>query len=79
MAYIRFAIGRANYFTVMFQSGLDKSKYPALAESGREAFAIILELSTELEKTSEVGLQRATAAWALVHGLAILEAVGAPR
>jgi AcrR family transcriptional regulator len=77
MAYIRFAIGHADYFTVMFQSGLDKSKYPMLAKSGQEAFAIILELSTELEKTPEAGLQRATAAWALVHGLATLEAEGA--
>ena len=76
MAYIRFAIGHPDYFTVMFQAGLDKSYYPELAQTAREAFAIILELSTQLEKTPELGLQRASAAWGLVHGLATLEAEG---
>jgi AcrR family transcriptional regulator len=76
MAYLHFAIHHSDYFTVMFQSGLEKSKYPELEQSAQAAFGIILDLSMQFEKTPELGLQRAIAAWGLVHGLATLEAEG---
>lgn len=76
MAYLRFAIQRPDYFAVIFQSGLEKTKYPELEQSAREAFGTILDLSMQRERTAELGLQRAVAAWGLVHGLATLEAEG---
>jgi AcrR family transcriptional regulator len=76
MAYLHFAIHHSDYFTVMFQSGLEKPKYPTLERSAQESFGIIRDLSMQLEKTPEAGLQRAIAAWGLVHGLATLEAEG---
>ena len=76
MAYLRFAVGHADYFAVIFQAGLDKGKYPELERSAREAFATILDLSMQFEKTPKRGLERAVGAWALVHGLATLELEG---
>ena len=76
MAYLHFAIHHSDYFTVMFQAGLEKVKYPELEQSGQAAFAIILGLSRQFEKTPELGLERAIAALGLVHGLATLEAEG---
>lgn len=76
MAYLRFAIRHSDYFAVIFQAGLEKSKYPELERSAREAFAAILDLSMQYEKTPELGLERAVGAWALVHGLATLELEG---
>jgi AcrR family transcriptional regulator len=76
MAYLRFAVQHADYFTVIFQSGLEKAKYPRLEQSAREAFGTILDLSMRYERTPELGLQRAITAWGLVHGLATLEAEG---
>jgi len=76
MAYLRFAVRHPDYFAVIFQAGLDKTKYPELERSAREAFATILDLSIRYENTPELGLERAVAAWALVHGLATLELEG---
>lgn len=76
MAYLRFAIRHSDYFAVIFQASLEKSKYPELERSAREAFATILDLSMRYEKTPELGLERAVGAWALVHGLATLELEG---
>lgn len=76
MAYLRFAVRHPDYFAVIFQAGLDKTKYPELERSAREAFATILDLSMRYENTPELGLERAVVAWALVHGLATLELEG---
>lgn len=76
MAYLRFAVHHSDYFAVIFQTGLEKAKYPELERSAREAFAAILDLSIEYEKTPKLGLERAVGAWALVHGLATLELDG---
>jgi AcrR family transcriptional regulator len=73
MAYLRFAVHHSDYFAVIFQAGLEKAKYPELEHSARQAFATILDLSTQYERTLELGLERAVVAWALVHGLATLE------
>ena len=76
MAYLRFSKYHSDYFTVIFNAGLDKSKYPAFARSAREAFGTIFELSARFESTPELAVQRACAAWALVHGLATLSLDG---
>ena len=77
MAYLRFSRVHADYFAVIFQAGLDKRKYPYVERSAHEAFAVILELAQQLERTPERAQQRALGAWALVHGLASLAAEGA--
>lgn len=76
MAYLRFAIEHSDYFTLIFQSGLEKTKYPELEQSARAAFWTILDLSMQHESTPELGLEHAVAAWGLVHGLATLELEG---
>jgi AcrR family transcriptional regulator len=77
MAYLRFASLHADYFAVVFNAGLDKSKYPELKHAAGKAFGVILGLSKLAEKNADFALQRAISAWALVHGLATLAADGA--
>jgi AcrR family transcriptional regulator len=77
MAYLRFSSVHADYFAVIFNAGLDKSKYPEVERAAGEAFGVIYGLSEEAEKTRELAAQRAVSAWALAHGLATLTADGA--
>jgi AcrR family transcriptional regulator len=77
MAYLRFSSVHAAYFAVIFNAGLDKSKYPDVARAAWRAYGVILELSQQVEKTPELAAQRAVSAWALVHGFATLTADGA--
>jgi AcrR family transcriptional regulator len=77
MAYLRFSSLHSDYFAVIFNAGLDKTKYPELRHAAEEAFGVILELSQLLEKTPESAAERALSAWSLVHGLATLSADGA--
>lgn len=77
MAYIRFARAHPAYFAVMFNSGIDKSKYPDTKQSAMRAFSVILKLSGEYEASAALASERAIASWALVHGLATLSAEGA--
>jgi AcrR family transcriptional regulator len=77
MAYLRFSSVHSDYFAVIFNAGLDKSKYPEVERAAGEAFGVIYGLSEEAEKTQELAAQRAVSAWALAHGLATLTADGA--
>ena len=77
MAYLRFARNHADYFNVMFQSGLDRSKYPEIERSARTGFGVIVGLAQQYERTPELAELRAVSAWALVHGLAGLDQDGA--
>jgi AcrR family transcriptional regulator len=77
MAYLRFARNHADYFSVMFQSGLDQSKYPEIERSAKAGFGVIVSLAQQYERTSELAGLRAVSAWALVHGLAGLDQDGA--
>src|SRR5579862_4307692 len=77
MAYLRFSSVHADYFAVIFNAGLDKSKYPDVRRAAGRAYGVILELSQQAEKTPELAAQRAVSAWALVHGFATLTADGA--
>ena len=72
MAYLRFASTHSDYFSVIFNSGIDKSKYPEVQRSAREAFGVILGLAQKLERTPKLAQERAISAWAFVHGLATL-------
>ena len=77
MEYLRFAKENAEYFAVIFKSGLDKANYPEVERKGREAFGVILGLAKDIERTPELATGRAVSCWALVHGLAVLSADGA--
>jgi len=77
MAYLRFSSVHADYFAVIFNAGLDKSKYPDVERAAGRAYEVILELSQQAEATPELASQRAVSAWALVHGFATLSADGA--
>jgi AcrR family transcriptional regulator len=77
MAYLRFARNHADYFTVMFQSGLDRSKYPEIERSVKAGLGVILDLAKQYERTPALAEVRAVSAWALVHGLAMLDHDGA--
>jgi hypothetical protein len=77
MAYLRFSSLHADYFAVIFNAGLDKSKYPEVALAAGRAYRVILELSRKLEKTEKLASHRAVSAWALVHGFAALSGDGA--
>src|SRR5215469_15390931 len=77
MAYLRFSSVHSDYFAVIFNAGLDKSKCPEVRRGVEEAFRVILELSQQAEQTPELAAQRAVSAWALAHGFATLTADGA--
>jgi AcrR family transcriptional regulator len=77
MAYLHFARNHADYFSVMFQSGLDRSKYPEIERSVKAGLGVILDLAKQYERTRELAEVRAVSAWALVHGLAGLDHDGA--
>jgi AcrR family transcriptional regulator len=77
MAYLRFSVNHADYFSLIFNSGIDKSKYLEVQRSAHDAFSIVLGLAQKLEPTMEAAYTRAVSAWGLVHGLATLNADGA--
>ncbi len=74
MAYLRFGSHHSDYFSVIFNSGIDKTRYPDVQSSAKEAFGVILGLAQKREPTAELAQQRAISAWAFVHGLATLRA-----
>ena len=77
MAYLSFSSTHPDYFAVIFNSGIDKSKYPDIRRSAMNSFGIILSLAQQFEPVPELARTRAVSAWALVHGLASLRADGA--
>ena len=50
MAYLRFSSAHADYFAVIFNAGLDKSRYPDVARAAGRAYGVILELSNRLRR-----------------------------
>ena len=77
MAYLRFASAHSDYFAVIFNSGIDKSKYPEVQRSAQSAFGVILGLAQHAEPDAKLAQALAVSAWALVHGLAALISDGA--
>jgi AcrR family transcriptional regulator len=54
MAYLRFSSAHADYFAVIFNAGLDKSKYPDVERAAGKAYGVLLELCQQSEKTPEL-------------------------
>ena len=77
LAYVRFAKRHAEYFSLMFGSEIDKSKYPELQKSAMKAFGVLGDLAQEASSDEIQAHERAVTCWALVHGLATLSAEGA--
>lgn len=77
LAYIDFARDHPDMFAVMFQSGIDKSRYPEVRESGIEAFQVALDLAAQIKPTAQAAEELATAIWTTAHGYATLTADGA--
>lgn len=75
IAYIHFAQQHSVYFQLMFNSFIDKSKFPSLLKANQNAIQV---LRNEVENRIKQGLMQGKAesltytAWALVHGIAML-------
>ena len=81
LGYIAFATAHPALFRLMFASSRPDFAAPDLHAAGRAAYAHLLENIAELTGTPEpsedpAALTDATAAWAIVHGLADLMQTG---
>ncbi len=76
LAYVAFALRRPEHFTVMFDVPFPNDRYSECAEAGRAAFGTLVRFIEECRRdgffADEDPLQRALAAWSLVHGIAKL-------
>ncbi|MEW6734318.1 MAG: TetR/AcrR family transcriptional regulator [Acidobacteriota bacterium] len=73
VAYVHFAIEKPAHFLVMFESGIDKKRYPGLLNQATQAFEILTSTVKEVIRGSgETDAETLTAAaWSLMHGLAV--------
>lgn len=76
-AYVTFAVTHPELFRLMFSGRReDTTAYPELQEEERQAFGALQELIVgalgEGENRSHVATWAARAAWAMVHGIAML-------
>lgn len=75
ITYITFAVENPVHFELMYGSFLDKSLFPDLLKEGDQAYQIFY---SQFEEATKQGLMNADlekltqAAWALVHGAALL-------
>lgn len=78
MAYIQFALDHASHYRIMFGAygATSAQKTPALAEAAMQALMVIINSIVAGQQAgvmrTEDPQQLAWAAWALVHGLAML-------
>jgi AcrR family transcriptional regulator len=77
LAYIEFARRHPDIFAVMFQSGIDKSRYPEIHAAGVKAFQVAEDLAAQIEPTAAEAEELALAIWTTAHGFATLTADGA--
>lgn len=72
VAYVQFAVEHPGHFAVMYAPDLLDLDAPALAEARLATFEVLRSGSREAGGDPGAGAGAATAAWSLVHGLAIL-------
>ena len=77
LAYVSFAERHPDLFAVMFQSGIDKTRYPELQASSAKAFEIAAILTLQIEPSQTSAQQLALAIWTMAHGFATLSVEGA--
>lgn len=78
VAYVRFALEQPELFRLMFGSTLADAQSPELRAAGARAFGVLVaQARASLEASGELDADRldlvTTAAWSLVHGLALLQ------
>ena len=83
IAYVRFAVAHPSHFRVMFRDETTSAGHPSLQKVKDETFTLVV---SEIEACQREGLVRAgsttelaLAAWAIVHGLAVLLVDRSPR
>lgn len=77
VAYVRYALAHPSHYRIMFGAyGATAQHYPTLADAAMQAFMVLVNSIIAGQKAgmirSEDPKQLATAAWSLVHGLAML-------
>ncbi len=77
LAYVSFAERHPDLFAVMFQSGIDKTRYPEVQASSAKAFQVAAMLALEIEPSQTTAQQLALAIWTMAHGFATLSVEGA--
>ena len=77
LAYVSFADRHPDLFAVMFQSGIDKTHYPAIQASSAKAFGVAAVLALQIESSPTSAWQLALAIWTMAHGFATLSVEGA--
>ena len=76
-AYVHFAVTHPDHLRVMFGSHIaDPERYPGMWAAGARAFAVLVEIIRSGQHAEALSAgepqQLAFAAWAMVHGLALL-------
>ena len=76
LGYVSFAMWRPEHFAVMFDAPIAPAKYPECAEAAGQAFGTLVGFVEACQREGQLPqenvLQRALAAWSLVHGIAKL-------
>jgi len=79
-AYVAFALRRKEHFTVMFETPLEKSEHPRLAEAAGRAFQTLVQFVKECQEEGAMppldAERAALLAWSQVHGIAKLALTG---
>ena len=84
VAYVEFGVTYPHHLQVMFGDLITHHEnYPALFESSKKAYEVLVSVVREGQQTGRIGAQNerlvTLAAWAQVHGLAMLIASGQIR
>jgi AcrR family transcriptional regulator len=84
VAYVDFGVSYPHHLQVMFGDLITHHKnYPTLVEASKKAYEVLVSVVREGQQTGRIGAQNerlvTLAAWAQVHGLAMLIASGQVR
>lgn len=84
VAYVEFGVSYPHHLQVMFGDLITHHEdYPALVESSKKAYEVLVSVVREGQQSGRIGAQNerlvTLAAWAQVHGLAMLIASGQIR
>jgi hypothetical protein len=84
VAYVEFGVAYPHHLQIMFGDLIpDHESYPALVESSKKAYEVLVSVVREGQQTGRIRAQDerlvALAAWSQVHGLAMLIASGQIR
>jgi len=79
-AYVAFALRRKEHFTVMFETSLEKTDHPEMAEAAGRTFQALVQFVEECQEEGAMppldAERAALLAWSQVHGIAKLALTG---